>query len=416
MNDYRYRLELYTGKSSRYICPECKNRTKTFTLYIDTYTGQHINDNVGKCGRESNCGHHYPPKQYFQDNNISTNKINYQLRDKPKIIEVKKPPSFIEAELLIESLKQYEANNFVIYLKSLFGLEITNGLISKYFIGTSKYWRNANVFWQIDIKGKIRTGKIMAYNAITGKRIKEPQSLIHWVHSLLKIPEFNLAQCLFGEHLLSDKHKTVAIVESEKTAIIASVYLPQFIWLACGQLQGLTIDRCKVLEGRNVILYPDLKAFDKWSSKAKELSHIAKFKVSDLLECKANDEDKKNGFDLADYLTKFDLDTFLKKEPNEPTIIEPIQIKLKANEPIIIEQPPIKPTPKTDWSNEIEELETFFKNLIMPTNTIKLNQCVTITNINNFIDTHLNTLRTNNGKPTFEPYLKRLQQLKSVLK
>jgi len=402
LTNFKYILEPYKGISSRYVCPECKQRNKTFALYIDTETGQHININVGRCNRETSCGFHYSPKQYFQDNNILTDKPNFQLRVKPKIIEVK--PTFIEPELLKASLHKYDANNFVIYLKSLFGNDITNELISKYFIGTSKHWNNANVFWQIDTKGKIRTGKIMAYNATTGKRIKQPHSLIHWVHSLLKMPEFNLAQCLFGEHLITDNHKTIAIVESEKTAIIASVYLPQFIWLAVGSLTNLTIDKCKILEGRNVVLFPDLKAFDKWNSKAQELSHIAKFTISDLLELKATDTEKENGFDLADYLIKFDLSTFLKNEP------DPIQI-----EPIIIEPLIIKPPTKTDWINEIMELEAYFKNAILPHGPIKLNHCSIITDVNNFIDTHLKTLKINNGKPTFEPYLNRLQQLKQLI-
>ena len=91
---------------------------------------------------------------------------------------------------------------------------------------------------------------------------------------------------------------------------------------------------------------------------------------------------------------------------------EPIKIK-----PIIIEPPPpiIKLTPKTDWINEITELEAYFKNTTLPTGPIKLNQCATITNLNNFINTHLKALKTNNGKPTFEPYLNRLQQLKQLI-
>jgi hypothetical protein len=63
------------------------------------------------------------------------------------------------------------------------------------------------IFWQIDIHGKVRTGKIMQYNSITGKRIKHQNGAIDWVHNKLKktgaLPEdFNLQQCFFGEHLL----------------------------------------------------------------------------------------------------------------------------------------------------------------------------------------------------------------------
>jgi hypothetical protein len=67
---------------------------------------------------------------------------------------------------------------------------------------------------------------------------------------------------LFGEHLLIDKTKPVAIVESEKTAVIASVYLPQFIWVAVGSLTNLNAEKCNVLKGRTVTLFPDLNGFD----------------------------------------------------------------------------------------------------------------------------------------------------------
>ncbi|MBK9221012.1 MAG: hypothetical protein IPO16_02680 [Saprospiraceae bacterium] len=191
----------------------------------------------------------------------------------------------------------------MIYLEKLFGYEMTNQLISKYHIGTSKKWNNSTIFWQVDILGKIRTGKIMLYDPVSGKRIKKPYNHISWVHSSLKDTTFTLQQCFFGEHLLQDETlKPVAIVESEKTAIIASVYLPEFIWLAVGSINNLSTERCKVLQGRNVVLYPDLNAFDKWQQKAMALSGVANFKVSDLLESNASDPEKQLGLDLADYL------------------------------------------------------------------------------------------------------------------
>jgi hypothetical protein len=255
----------------------------------------------------------------------------------------------------------------------------------------------------------------MLYNPTTGKRVKNLELPVYWVHKALKQPEFELKQCLFGEHLLFDKTKPVAIVESEKTAVIASVYLPQFIWVAVGSLTNLNAEKCSILKGRNVTLFPDLNGFDKWNNKATELSQIAKFTVSNLLERKAIDSEKQQGFDLADYLIKFDLANFLKIE-TEPVAVEPIAIETIAVQPIVIETPPpFKQTAKTDWSNEIIELEAYFKNTKLPTEPIKLNQCQTITNINKFIDRHLKALRTNNGKPTFEPYLNRLQQVKQLI-
>ena len=290
--------------NTRYRCPNCQQKDKTFSLYIDAETGEHIHPTVGRCNRESNCGHHYTAKQYFQDNNISIDAHQPKAHKPPPITPRPKPVSFIPIEAFKGSLTTYKANYFAMFLVDLFGVEVATELVSRYFIGTSKYWKGATVFWQIDTQGKVRTGKIMLYNPTTGKRIKEPFNYVNWAHKALKKPEFELRQCLFGEHLLIDKTKPVAIVESEKTAVIASVYLPQFIWVAAGSLTNLNAEKCNILKGRTVVLFPDLNGFDKWSSKAKELSHLANFKVSDLLEGKASEAEKALGLDLADYLVR----------------------------------------------------------------------------------------------------------------
>lgn len=299
MSNYRYILEPYKGMNTRYDCPNCKHKNK-FVRYIDTETGEHLANNVGKCNRDSNCSYHFTPKQYFEGNKqIYIPRQNIKRRITANI----KPIAFIPDNVFNDSKKRYEVNNFVTYLLKIFPADTVKQLIDKYNIGTSKKWRGANVFWQIDTENNIRTGKVMLYNSETGKRVKEPNSHITWVHSLLKIE--NCKQCFFGEHLLEKEPvKTVAIVESEKTAIIASVNLPDFVWIAVGGVSYLTPERCKVLLGRNVILYPDLNASNKWQQKANELSDIATFKVSDLLESKASVPDKQQGLDLADYLIK----------------------------------------------------------------------------------------------------------------
>ncbi len=310
---YRYILEPYNGMNSRYHCPNCQHRDKTFSRYIDTETGEHVCPTVGRCNRESNCGYHLTPKQYFHNNSISFDKtlfpVSIPLKSRKQETQPKQA-SFIPIEVFKANLKSYETNHFIQYLIKLFGVEVAGELVSRYFIGTSNHWPGATVFWQIDTGGKIRTGKIMLYDPDTGKRIKEPFSHINWIHSILKQPDFELKQCLFGEHLLIDEKKPVAIVESEKTAVIASVYLPRFIWLAAGSLTNLNAEKCCVLNGRTVILFPDLNGYDKWGNKAKELAHIASFQVFDLLERKATESEKKQGWDLADYLIPFDWRAF----------------------------------------------------------------------------------------------------------
>ncbi len=321
MSEYKYILEPYKGMNTRYRCPSCQKRDKTFSLYIDTETGEHIYPTVGRCNRESNCGYHYSPKQYFQENNISFNKPRSKTYENRPAKPQPKPVSFIPVNVFKASLKPtaFEMNHFAQFLINLFGVDVASQLVSRYFIATSKHWNGATVFWQIDTQGKIRTGKIMLYNPKTGKRIKEPFSHFNWVHKALKLPEFELRQCLFGEHLLFDKTKPVAIVESEKTAVIASAYLPQFIWLAVGGSDGLNSDKLSIIKNRLIILFPDLKMFDKWRLKANELmTKLVGYSivVSDHLELNANDRERELGLDIADYLIRHDLKLFQENPKN----------------------------------------------------------------------------------------------------
>lgn len=224
-----------------------------------------------------------------------------------------KPVSFIDPHYLEGSIKEYDQNNFVRFLEKIFGKSNAMEAVEAYKIGTSKYWEGATIFWQIDDKGQIRSGKIMLYDSSTGKR--QPKN--SWVHSVLKLDGFNLNQCLFGSHLLrSDPVKNVAIVESEKTAIIASLLIPDFIWIATGGKDGLRPEKCQNLCKRNVFLFPDLtkpgdktNCFESWTEKAKILSKAiqgTQFHVSDYLETKATEEEKRQGLDIADYFLKWE--------------------------------------------------------------------------------------------------------------
>lgn len=305
MNHYKFKLEPYNGINTRFICPECNDKNKTFTRYIDTETGKYLDSTVGRCNREDSCGYHYSPKQYFEDNNISFDKSTFTSNQQIINIQQVKPITYISIELFKASLTEYKSNNLITYLINLFGIEITNELINKYSIGTSKHWDGSTVFWQIDMNDKVRTGKIMLYDPTTGKRKKEPYNHINWVHTVMNVPDFNLKQCLFGEHLLKDK-KPVAIVESEKTAIIASVYLPQFNWLATGGSNNLNRENCSVLKDFRVILYPDVNCYDNWEMKVQSLSSITNFAVSNLLEINSTEKEKQQGWDIADYLINCD--------------------------------------------------------------------------------------------------------------
>jgi hypothetical protein len=297
---HRYILEPYKTIKSRYTCPEC-GKPRRFKRYIDTETGNHLASHVGKCDREESCAYHYTPKLYFAANQKWTQTNMRTFKVKPVIIK----PDAIPYELFKRSLKRYDKNYFVQYLLNIFEEETVYRLIDDYHIGTSKRWPCATIFWQMDRKEKIRTGKIMLYDPVTGKRVKQPYSHIAWVHKLLNEPDYNLKQCLFGEHLLADDiAKLVAIVESEKTAIIAAGYMPEHIWLAAGSLEGLTAEKCKVLESRQVMLFPDADGYPKWEARMKQLRvrmPVASFGMARYLH-DLPPEYQQSGMDIADWL------------------------------------------------------------------------------------------------------------------
>jgi hypothetical protein len=301
MPNFKYALEPYKTPASRYACPEC-GVPKKFTRYIDTETNDYLADYVGKCDRDSSCGYHYTPKKYYAVNPAI--KLTKTLRNLPAPSTFQ--PSYIPQKLYERSLNRSpELNDFLEYLSSIFDDGIVNKLIEDYNIGTAKYWPHATIFWQVDRKYKVRTGKIMLYDPYTGKRVKQPYAHVTWAHTLLKKPNYNLQQVFFGEHLIAPGDtKIVCIVESEKTAIIAAGYLPEHTWVAAGSLEGLTLEKCRVLHGRQVMLVPDLDAYPKWEKKMNHLKGKmpgTRFGMGKFLQ-DLSPEEQTPGMDIADWL------------------------------------------------------------------------------------------------------------------
>lgn len=86
------------------------------------------------------------------------------------------------------------------------------------------------------------------------------------------------------------------------------------IWLAAGSLNNLNVEKCSALNGRDVTFYPDLNGYEKWQAKVHELAKLAKFakyKVSTILEDNSSVAEKIRGFDLADYLVRFNYLDFI---------------------------------------------------------------------------------------------------------
>ena len=283
----------------KWVCPECGK--KTFVCYVD-FQLQIINEKVGRCDREDKCRYHFTPKQYFSDKGMVYDRPITQNRPKPK---PKPEPqiSYTDVRIFKETRNYYDKNNFVIFLKSKFNPNLVNKAIGLYNIGTYDWFGGGStVFWQIDRFGRIHCGKVMQFNVNNGKRVKEPYSMITWVHSVMKLPDYNLKQCLFGEHLLRKyPNRGVAVVESEKTAIIASMMFPDCIFVAVGGKSKLSEQMCLPLKDRDVIIFPDNNAYDDWSEKAKSISYLFKsYIVSDIMEHEAVE----HGDDIGDLILR----------------------------------------------------------------------------------------------------------------
>ena len=217
---------------------------------------------------------------------------------------LRKKPSYHSWDLQETIVNAYNKNptneNLTAFLLNKFTFDEVQKAMKNYFVtGTNICWTNSTVFWQINEMKQIQGAKIMLYDRFKGKRIKEPYNHINWLHKATKEPDFNLCQCLFGLHRINeDYQKTIAVCESEKTAIVMSMFLPEYIWLATGSKGNFKFELLKPVKKRNIIAFPDKGEYNNWLNKATELNAIGfKIAVSEILE----QTDFENGFDLADY-------------------------------------------------------------------------------------------------------------------
>lgn len=298
------------AKRGKWVCPNCGR--KTFVPYVDS--GNNVLDaSVGKCDRADKCGYHKPPREYFAERGEMG--VKPFRKAKPTYTPAP-PPTFFNDKDFIKThgdifkrsveATQNHANNLITFLDGVFkssgviGENILRHVVADYYIGTSRHWEASTVFCQIDCSGRVHCGKIMQYNPDTGKRVKKPTNRISWVHSAMKLTDFNLSQCLFGEHLLKRyPSRAVAIVESEKTAIIASGVFADCIFVACGGCGNLTAKICQPLRGRDVVLFPDNGKFKEWREKGRQMRNMfASLRIADIMERETTSE----GDDIGDLI------------------------------------------------------------------------------------------------------------------
>ncbi len=307
MNTQQYRYHL--DKSSRkVVCPQCGRRR--FVLYLDV-NDRPLDPAVGRCDRQDKCGYHMSPSVFAgrRQGGVGRSGRRYVRRKagyfpRPDVMRY----DHVDARIVESTMRCYDRNSLVMWLwkrfRHLMSREMFEEVLSEYCVGTSNRWGGATVWWQIDSDGQARTGKIMAYDRETGKRIKEPRAMMTWVHTLLKdrYPAgFRMRQAYFGQHLLARyPDARVMMVESEKAALVlALVYKAGgvygcFVPVACGGCGGLDTsprarcepgNRLRSLYSRRVSLLPDQGQYEKWLDRSMEIAqYVDSISVSDRLD------------------------------------------------------------------------------------------------------------------------------------
>jgi hypothetical protein len=333
MSTHRYQLDGSNREQKKKIdCPYCGGR-KTFTRYKDYETGDYLDNNTGLCDRADKCQAHVKPKDFFANNPEKKPVFTpayFEFEEKSLV--------HIPAPFLLHTLKNYERNSFVLALLKHFPKTKVEQAIADYFIGTvaggfKEETSNilSTVFWFVNIRNEIRAGQVKLFNdacKTVALQIGDNSLKAYWMHRVIKrgftkagktLPEWYndynegpKVTCLYGEHLLAKyPNKPVAVTESPKNAIICSMVYDGFVWVATTSLSYLTKDRCKVLAGRKVHLFPDTgipsqktgkTCRDLWAERISEFSDLANFTLESVLDDVATEEQKANGYDLADWI------------------------------------------------------------------------------------------------------------------
>lgn len=268
-----FQLDNRRGKQYKHTCPNCK-APHSFRRFINTQTGEEVAPECGKCDHINRCKYFLPPREYFKmhpdaKNEHKTNSPSTASHKSGQDLakELAKPALYTLPYHYVSDFHSWQSHFtrwfYDVADKSGIPRERTNQLYTDYMLGADNQSRV--IFWQIDRHQRVRSGKLMRYTA-DGHRTGYP----NWMHCALgSQPDidksFQLTQCFFGEHLLA-RYPTlpVGVVESEKTALICSLFLPDTLWLATGGCKQLNTTKLVALQDRKLTLYPDSGVYAEW--------------------------------------------------------------------------------------------------------------------------------------------------------
>lgn len=311
----------FDRSSKKYICPNCGK--KTFVRLVKIDNKELLPEEYGKCDRANKCNYSAFPPYRSNKNDLAytIHKPIYKPVETARKTLVHLPPAVLEKTLTANHCD----NSLLSGLKEYFNPETIEAARKLYSVGTidTGEYCTACTFPFIDAVDNIRAIQVKTFENLHTVKT-------NWVHTLLEqayrrnnieIPQWlkdyadtanSKITCFFGSHLIKQyPNATICLVEAPKTALICTLFYgaPEDtgkLWIATGAKGFLTSERFAPLKGRKVVLYPDLGAYNDWvrlAIKALE-KHKASVTVSNEIEDKASEQDRKDGLDIADFIIR----------------------------------------------------------------------------------------------------------------
>ncbi len=195
-------------------------------------------------------------------------------------------------------------------LFNLFPRDLVLKAIDEYHVGfeyfdTGRLDRSV-LYWQVNEDGDILNAKRICYKA-GGHRDKQVPPMLIWARK---------PQCLYGLHRYTreNRHMPVAIVESEKSALIMSIAKPQYLWMATGSLNNFNEHFLLPVKEAAITAFPDTdypsqkgvfksSSFTLWERAAQQMNRDGwNIKMSNALEDTATIPQRMDKIDIADVI------------------------------------------------------------------------------------------------------------------
>lgn len=327
----------------KFKCPSCGADGKF--VRFKSKSGVWLDGDYGWCDREIECGFY----------------------EKPPIVEkatvVKKPTgnkNLFNCDIL--DSKKYDKfyvnnpgnlpNQFLRCIAKEFDTKIALEVQKSFSVGT--FWDGGTIY-PFYFDGGLMSAQVVWYGS-DFHRSKEERHHATWLHKFKYVDDnghehtsndrlsihfvgqwdstlFELGLPFFNWKAVEkdQENKSICIVEAPKTAIIMSIVMPEYIWIAAGSLQGMQTYKFENIGlFKHFYLFPDMSTGDKaktsWEKNCKYvLNHH--FKTIDYYPKELGDtqriEDAKNGKDVADFIIG---------NPLRDSYVGEIRAKLKSAE------------------------------------------------------------------------------------